>query len=167
MPFMVLHPAFFALFVFQAKFWPNFTQNILFWGLGRSARSAQEIQANKKLGQAWLLCGSSNTRMAEQEKTTTTTTSSDPKPEEVEDHEDGQHDLHVTPKKKKDKKKKNKEANPAAEAVTMGQIEAAMAQFGLHTATKPQKAEKTSHAFWDTQPVPKKGIHYLCTSEHE
>ena len=104
--------------------------------------------------------------------TTTTTTSSDPK-EEVDDVE-GDHDLHVTPKKKKKDKKKNKEPTSSiAEATTINQIQAAMAQFGLHSSTKPVKAEKTSHAFWDTQPVPKKGMqhqysftHISCLSSH-
>lgn len=96
--------------------------------------------------------------------TTTTATSTDPKKEEGEEHEvEGNHDLHVTPKKKKKDKKKNKEKDKepssAAEAVTINQIESAMAQFGLHTRAKPTKAEKNSHAFWDTQPVPKKGIY--------
>lgn len=105
--------------------------------------------------------------MAEKEKTTSTTTTTssgnDPQPVPTpavakEEESNGTHDIvHVTPKKKKDKKKKNKDASSGAEAVTINQIEAAMAQFGLHTSSKPAKSEKNSHAFWDTQPVPKKG----------
>lgn len=94
------------------------------------------------------------------EQTTTTTTSSDPKVEEEKKEEketlDGNHDAHITPKKQKKKDKKKKDSNAVVQAATMSQIEAAMTQFSLQTVLKPTKAQKESHPFWDTQPVPKK-----------
>jgi hypothetical protein len=95
--------------------------------------------------------------------TTTTTTSSGPNKHE-ENEVDGNHDLHVTPKKKK-KDKKKKETGVIDESATINQIEAAMAQFGLHANSKTPKTEKESHTFWDTQPVPKKGISITSTSQ--
>jgi glycylpeptide N-tetradecanoyltransferase len=89
----------------------------------------------------------------EKTTTTTTTTSNDHVEGEEETEQDENPDVHVTPKKKK-KDKKNKEdvSSSVVEATT---LEAAMAHFGLRS-NKPAKAEKNTHTFWDTQPVPKK-----------
>lgn len=95
------------------------------------------------------------------------------KVEEVENEEiSGPADTHVTPKKKKDKKKnKNSENNnnnnnnalvnnSVAEKETLNQIELAISRFGLQANSKVKK-QKENHAFWDTQPVPKKSMPFF------